>query len=397
MQIEVNFLFQIVAFHQFKRENEISANAQALWLELVGLFNARRFPAEMPVSTTHLCTVLCVSKDTILRARRELEALGLITVERGVRGRASSVIAMRYFTRGCGKPVENHEKSVENLPDSVDNDGKTDKSHDDFREKADGKADEKTDTPACVAYSDANCGAKPDASLCDANMDATCGAKLDANLCVAKNGAYLDARCDTNPGNGAGCVEICDPYINYKPTVKRNVPKTCMRNDDDEEEAAATLRARARESEDHFHEVTEMGDGGSEDSDFALVSSAMMKSFGRSATREEARTLVSYARIQKGVCDYTPLIPLALELAAKYGARAPSPYAMTLMNRWRRHHLMTREDVENYMMLEGYCRDMESPSETREAAEKELDALYEDCFKRWMSKSRAQREGGAER
>ena len=80
--MEINFIFQVNSFHRFKRENPLSANAQALWVELFGLFNARRFPEEMPVSTTHLCAILGLSKDTVLRARKELTENQLISVER---------------------------------------------------------------------------------------------------------------------------------------------------------------------------------------------------------------------------------------------------------------------------------------------------------------------------
>ena len=52
--MEINFIFQVNSFHRFKRENPLSANAQALWVELFGLFNARRFPEEMPVSTERI-------------------------------------------------------------------------------------------------------------------------------------------------------------------------------------------------------------------------------------------------------------------------------------------------------------------------------------------------------
>ena len=41
--MEINFIFQVNSFHRFKRENPLSANAQALWVELFGLFNARLF------------------------------------------------------------------------------------------------------------------------------------------------------------------------------------------------------------------------------------------------------------------------------------------------------------------------------------------------------------------
>ena len=174
--MEINFIFQMNSFHRFKRENPLSANAQALWVELFGLFNARRFPEEMPVSTTHLCAILGLSKDTVLRARKELAANQLISVERGASGRAASVVKMVYFKKDCGQtcgePVEKPEKPVEN-------------------------EDEQKKKPENVANIDANCDTTKEGNLAsqESTQDAT-----QKKTCVAN----IDARCDTytNP-NGA--------------------------------------------------------------------------------------------------------------------------------------------------------------------------------------------------
>ena len=164
--MEINFIFQINSFHRFKRENPLSANAQALWVELFGLFNARRFPEEMPVSTTHLCAILGLSKDTVLRARKELTENQLISVERGASGRAASVVKMIYFKKDCGQtcgePVDNTEKFV-------------DKSM-----RADG----------IVANMDANCDTTTDVHF--ASQETTQNA-THKKVCVAN----MDANCDT--------------------------------------------------------------------------------------------------------------------------------------------------------------------------------------------------------
>lgn len=83
--MSVNFVYQVRSFHRFKREAALSANAQALWLELFGLFNERRFPDELPVSTTHLSAILGVGKDTVLRGP-ERTCRGRIA---GIGGRAA--------------------------------------------------------------------------------------------------------------------------------------------------------------------------------------------------------------------------------------------------------------------------------------------------------------------
>ena len=194
--MEINFIFQMNSFHRYKRENPLSANAQALWVELFGLFNARRFPEEMPVSTTHLCAILGLSKDTVLRARKELAANKLICVERGATGRAASVVKMVYFKKDCGQtcgePVEN---DVEN-----------------------------PNGPNCADESVANIDAKCDANESGnfASQETTQSATHESD-CVAN----IDAKCDTytNP-NVAPVTQNGDVY------------------EDDEEAAAIPERAR---------------------------------------------------------------------------------------------------------------------------------------------------------
>ena len=162
--MEINFIFQVNSFHRFKRENPLSANAQALWVELFGLFNARRFPEEMPVSTTHLCAILGLSKDTVLRARKELTENQLISVERGASGRAASVVKMIYFKKDCGQtcgePVDNTEKFVDKSMCADGNVANMDANRD---TTTDGNfaSQESTQTAThkefCVANMDANC------------------------------------------------------------------------------------------------------------------------------------------------------------------------------------------------------------------------------------------------
>lgn len=191
--MEINFIFQVNSFHRFKRENPLSANAQALWVELFGLFNARRFPEEMPVSTTHLCAILGLSKDTVLRARKELAENQLISVERGATGRAASVVKMIYFKKDCGQTcgesVENSEKPVEN-------------------------AERPNDTNKNVAYIDAKCDTNKRGDF--ASQETTQNATHE-KFC----GANIDAKCDTytNP-NGAAVTpnvytQVLCSYLSY--------------------------------------------------------------------------------------------------------------------------------------------------------------------------------------
>lgn len=201
--MEINFVFQMNSFHRYKRENPLSANAQALWVELFGLFNARRFPEEMPVSTTQLCAILGLSKDTVLRARRELSENKLIAVERGASGRAASVVKMVYFQKDCGQICgEPVDKPVDKPVDS-----------------------EKTpnDTPENGAHIDANCDAKKDGKFvsqestqvatqkkaCVANIDASCDTDINSNGVTVKANAYHPVPC-INPSYPGKEDDGCD-------------------------------------------------------------------------------------------------------------------------------------------------------------------------------------------
>ena len=180
--MEINFVFQMNSFHRYKREQPLSANAQALWFELFGLFNARRFPDEMAVSTTHLCAILGLSKDTVLRARKELSENHLISVERGG-GRAASVVKMVYFQKDCG------QVGGETVENAVDN------------QQAD--VSEGEHTAFCVANIDASCDAKNDADRTGdfASQESTQAATQE-EVCVAN----IDAKCDTYINQNRGTV-----------------------------------------------------------------------------------------------------------------------------------------------------------------------------------------------
>lgn len=168
--MEVNFVFQVRSFHRFKREIQLSANAQAVWLELFGLFNEKHFPENLPVSTTHLSAVCDISKDSVIRAEKELIAAGLMKTVGTRRGRQHTTFSMIWFGTesmnrnmdDCGKPVDNIESSCE--PHGV-----------------------------CDAQKDANCGAKSDIrfvthiSTQNATQDSVCVAQDDA-----KCGTYIN-------------------------------------------------------------------------------------------------------------------------------------------------------------------------------------------------------------
>lgn len=168
--MEVNFVFQVRSFHRFKREVQLSSNAQAVWLELFGLFNEKHFPDSLPVSTTHLSAICDISKDSVIRAEKELISAGLLNTVGTRRGRQHTTFSMIWFGSesmnrnmdDCGKPVDN---TVENVDSSCEPDD------------------------VCDAHKDANCNAKFDIRFvthvstqnatqeyfCAAHDDAKCG------------------------------------------------------------------------------------------------------------------------------------------------------------------------------------------------------------------------------
>lgn len=200
--MEVNFVFQVRTFHRFKREVKLSANAQALWLELFGLFNERRFPDNMPVSTTSLTAMLNISKDGVIRARKELIKNGLLEEVGERRGRQHTTYRIKYFTvapvqmamEPSAQPAQ--EPSVDKpVEKQLENDG----------------GDE------CMGFCDAYFD-----TTCDANHGDDFAAQETTQLATQRDhyDANIDANCDTKPVCDATCVDICDTYINYKRVFK---------------------------------------------------------------------------------------------------------------------------------------------------------------------------------
>lgn len=198
--MEVNFVFQVRTFHRFKREVKLSANAQALWLELFGLFNERRFPDTMPVSTTNLSAILDISKDGVIRARKELIKNGLLEEVGERRGRQHTTYRIKYFTVASVQMTMEPEPAPKS---PVDNSVENVLENDNGDEWAD----------FCDAYSDANCDANDTGSFVphSTTQVATQNNSYNANI---------DIKCDTSTGCDANCVDICGTYINNKPIFK---------------------------------------------------------------------------------------------------------------------------------------------------------------------------------
>lgn len=191
--MEVNFVFQVRTFHRFKREVKLSANAQALWLELFGLFNERRFPDNMPVSTTSLTAMLNISKDSVIRARKELMENGLLEEVGERRGRQHTTYRIKYFTVApVQMAMEPDQTPVDNVVDNL-------------------LTDEQD------SFYDANIDA-----TCDANDDTNFVTQMTTQLATQNNScvANIDAKCDTKLVCDATCVDMCDTYINYKRVFK---------------------------------------------------------------------------------------------------------------------------------------------------------------------------------
>lgn len=192
--MEVNFVFQVRSFHRLKREIQISANAQALWLELFGLFNERHFPDVLPVSTTHLSAMLGISSDTVIRARKELTEAGLIETVGDRRGRQHTTYRIKYFTI---QPAYGGASVVDNSGGNVDN---------------------SASAYFCDASQDTNCDANvmPYQKTQTAAQDAAQPAVQPA----AQTGVYA-APEDTNCG-----TYINDKQRRYKLKAKRNLKRT---------------------------------------------------------------------------------------------------------------------------------------------------------------------------
>lgn len=234
--MEINFVFQMNSFFRCKREKKLSANAQALWVELFGLFNAAYFPMELEVSTTQLSATLGISKDSALRARKELNACGLIEVERRS-GRSASVIRMRYFQRAGGSmpeaPVENYVEKPENsVENPVENDVEKSALYPEEEERA----------FSCAEFCDAKEGSEdeaeefaPQIASKYATQEPDC-----VDICDTKDDLRRHLRRKTPP-----YIKLND-RLNDKPTLYPSIHLLQGGKDGEKEEVSYTAWKKAR-------------------------------------------------------------------------------------------------------------------------------------------------------
>ncbi len=78
---EINYLFQIKAFYEWLEQNDLSAAAIALWHGLFYMWNISFWSMPFTPAMTSIIARTGLGKTTILRARNELKAAGLLTIK----------------------------------------------------------------------------------------------------------------------------------------------------------------------------------------------------------------------------------------------------------------------------------------------------------------------------
>lgn len=220
--MNVNFIAEIRAFHRLKRERPFSANAQALWYELFELFNERRFPDTLAVGTTQLCQIIGVSKDSILRARGELEAAGLLERVGEQRGRQHPTYRMLPVapeaSGGSGR------QEGEFAPHGGLRSGTGAGGYANFcgaQEDATGNS-----ARGCDAQEDTSCDAKTGEEFCVAGQDATCDAKAHARAFATQVASSTATLIYTNNkpgyGNQNGVTQKNGVCITYNDAWRRS-------------------------------------------------------------------------------------------------------------------------------------------------------------------------------
>ena len=79
----MNYIREINAFRQWKSQNRISGNTQALWYELMAVCNALNWAEEFTVPTTSLANEFDISRQELHRIRSVLVEKGRILYQKG--------------------------------------------------------------------------------------------------------------------------------------------------------------------------------------------------------------------------------------------------------------------------------------------------------------------------
>ncbi len=87
--MKMNYLKEIVTFDSWAEENSLSNPAQLLWYKLMGLCNKLLWPEWFAIDNMRLAAKLGASKETFVKARKELVAVGRIEVRTGKKGSPS--------------------------------------------------------------------------------------------------------------------------------------------------------------------------------------------------------------------------------------------------------------------------------------------------------------------
>lgn len=87
--MKINYLKEIVTFDVWAEENSLSNSAQLLWYKLMGLCNKLMWPDWFAIDNLRLAAKLGASKETFVKARKELVAVGRIEVRTGKKGSPS--------------------------------------------------------------------------------------------------------------------------------------------------------------------------------------------------------------------------------------------------------------------------------------------------------------------
>lgn len=112
----MNYIQQINLFEQFTEINNISATAQLLWYKLMQKCNRSMWQEWIQIGNISLMASLHIGEKTLIKARKELEALGLVETEKGKKGCPNKyrLIPLKNTVNNTVQKEAEQENTVEN-------------------------------------------------------------------------------------------------------------------------------------------------------------------------------------------------------------------------------------------------------------------------------------------
>ena len=356
----VNYVREHMQFMEYAADEKLTSGERMLWYALMHIFNQRARGNDWPdefirVNNARLAMYCSMKYDTLAKARAGLVRRGLIDYVEGLRNQRSPAYRMRYFCREGGLPradagerrgtgqidaeesrrtglVASPERASIPAEEPVSDERHSvapDEAKGDVRGKA--PAESRGDYPAYLW---------DDEPGDDADFDGCRGVDLDGMKDHVRPG---DPSCA--PGNPPIPTRNCTRSIPKKPDYSGSGAGSSQghiyinRNLYDTDKPSDRLNQRVSREEDEKTVTTAAGVRG-------MLARSWENAFGKKPVPAALECLLYWGEI----CQLEPEVMCeAVRKSALRCADSPVEYIVALFKDWKRHHVRTLEQMEDYL------------------------------------------------